>query len=126
MEDRNLQLYKQFRNEIDTLSFPLMRNMAGKDNYREIKYDDRVVGFLIVIRGYVNGIYVEPEYRNKGLARQSVLDYLNEGGFIATLHIINTNTAAKKFWNSIFILEEIDTSPVDTLYRVLGMSKKFL
>lgn len=126
MEDRNLQLYKQFRNEIDTLSFPLMRNMAGKDNYREIKYDDRVVGFLIVIRGYVNGIYVEPEYRNKGLARQAVLDYLNEGGFIATLHIINTNTVAKKFWNSIFILEEIDTSPVDTLYRVLGMSKKFL
>ena len=126
MENRNLQLYKQFRNEIDTLSFPLMRNMAGKDNYREIKYDGRVVGFLIVIRGYVNGIYVEPEYRNKGLARQAVLDYLNEGGFIATLHIINTNTTAKKFWNSIFILEEIDTSPVDTLYRVLGMTKKFL
>lgn len=124
MEDRNLQLYKQFREEIDTLCFPLMRIMAGKNNYREIIYEGKVVGFLMVIRGYVDGIYVEPEYRGKGLAKHAVLDYLNDGGYISTLHIVKTNTVAQKFWNSIFNLEEVDSSPVDTLYRVIGKVRK--
>lgn len=123
MEDRNLQLYRQFRDEIDHYCFPLLKEMAG-DNYIEIKYEDKVVGFLIVVCGYVDGLYVEPEYRGKGLAKQAVLNYLNNGGYINTLHIVNNNDVAKKFWNSILNLEVLDSSPVDTLYRVVKNNGK--
>ena len=70
----------------------------------------------MVIDGYVECIYVLPEYRRLGLGKKAVQDYMSSGGEIEKLHIIKTNYIAKKFWENLFSLEEIDTSPCDSLY----------
>lgn len=113
-------LYLDFRKEIDELSFPLLLQWSMNNNeFREIKYNNEVVGFLMVIEGYVDGIYVKPNFRRKGLAKKAVLDYLKEGGTINTLHIVKTNKNAEEFWRSLFVLKKLDECPVDTLYQVV-------
>ena len=89
-------------------------------------YDDnddvakrKPVGFLIVTDGYVDGIYVMPEHRRKGIAKKAVVDDLKRGGVITRLHIIRTNTLALNFWKSIFMLEPENDCPVDVLYHVI-------
>ena len=37
------------------------------------------------------------------------------------LHIVNKNKVAYDFWNSIFVLEPIESNAVDTLYKVKGL-----
>lgn len=84
------------------------------------------VGFIIVIDGYVDGIYVIPEHRRKGIAKKAVMDYLKSGGVITRLHIIRTNTPALNFWKSIFVLEPENDCPVDVLYRVVKLHDEML
>lgn len=122
-DNTDLNMYLDFRATVDKYCFPLLKKWAGK-NFREIKYDDKVVGFLMVIDRYVEGIYVMPEYRRQGLAKKAVQDYISSGGIIEKLHIIKTNDVAKKFWKNLFILKEIDSCPSDSLYFVERLRKK--
>lgn len=117
-------MYLAFRKTMDDYCFPLLREWAQKQEGFITLYDNesderKPVGFLIVIDGYVDGIYVLPKHRRKGIARKAIMDYLKRGGVITQLHIIRTNTPALKFWKSIFILEPENDCPVDVLYRVV-------
>lgn len=124
--EEHLQMFLNFRKTCDELSFPLLAEWAGASgDYKEITFEGQVVGFLMIIEGYVEGIYVKPEFRRKGLAKKAVLDFVKDGGFINKLHIIRTNKAAQKFWNSVFYLKKIDECPVDALYQVESV-KPFL
>jgi ribosomal protein S18 acetylase RimI-like enzyme len=106
---------------------PLIKEWAQKqegfvtlyDNNDNERVERKPVGFLIVINGYVDGIYVMPEHRRKGIAKKAVMDYLKSGGVINRLHIIRTNTPALKFWESIFVLEPENDCPVDVLYHIV-------
>ena len=125
-------LFHEFRHDIDELALPtLMAMAADKGATRLLIEDNRAVGFLMVIDGYVEGIYVQPEYRRKGIARRAVLDYLRDFPFsppeevIRTLHIVNANKAARKFWFSIFDMHKIDSNPVDKLYEVDGLKGRW-
>jgi len=113
-----LDMFVNFRRELDVLAFPLIKEIG---DYREIKYNNETVGFLMVVNGYVDSIYVEPMYRRKGLARCAVMNYLMDGKIIDRLHIINTNKTAFNFWNNIFKLEQLEQNNVDTLYRVVSV-----
>lgn len=115
-------MYLDFRLCIERIMFRSIKEWAG-DGFRTIRSDEgnKPVGFLVVIDRYVHAIYVCPEYRRKGLARKAVMEYLSDGNAIDTLHIVNDNDAAKAFWNSIFVLEEIDFCPVDTLYKTVRL-----
>lgn len=119
-ENEYLTLYYQFRESIDTLCFPMIKEWAG-EGFRPIISDGTPVGFLIIINGYVEGLFVLPEYRRKGLAKRAVKEYLATGGTISSLHIVNGNELAKAFWQSLFILKEESFCPVDTLYSVSGI-----
>ena len=114
-------MFVNFRRELDVLAFPLIKEIS---DYREIKYNDKVVGFLMVEHGYVDSIYVEPMYRKQGLAKKAVMDYLAEGKVIDRLHIINTNKVAYEFWNSIFELRKDFGNNVDHLYFVVAVRNK--
>lgn len=112
-------MFMAFRGTIDEYCFPLIKRWAKKqDGYIVLKDEGEPVGFLIVVDGYVDGIYVKPEHRRKGIARKAVLDYINNGGVIDRLHVVRSNKTALKFWKSIFIMTELDSCPVDVLYRV--------
>lgn len=120
------EMYIAFRKTMDDYCFPLIKERATKQEGFITLYDDnddvakrKPVGFLIVIDGYVDGIYVMPEHRRKGIAKKAVMDYLKRGGVIVRLHIIRTNTLALNFRKSIFILEPENDCPVDVLYRVI-------
>lgn len=117
MESNNeLDMYLDFRKEIDVLAFPLIKKNF---DYIKIYHLGKQVGFLIVYDGYVESIYVKPEFRRLGLAKKAVLNYINQGKPITRLHILDSNRIAYKFWSSIFNLCSLDFSSVDTLYSVM-------
>lgn len=126
-------MYLAFRKTMDCYCFPLIKEWATKQEGFVTLYDENddkskrnPVGFLIVIDGYVDGIYVIPEHRRKGIAKKAVMDYLKSGGVIMRLHIIRTNTPALNFWKSIFVLEPENDCPVDVLYRVVHLRDEML
>ena len=125
-------MYFAFRKTMDDYCFPLIKEWATKQKGFITLYDNddnakrKPVGFLIVIDGYVDGIYVMPEHRRKGIAKKAVMDYLKRGGVIERLHIIRTNTLALNFWKSIFILEPENDCPVDVLYNVVKLHDEML
>lgn len=129
-----LEMYLAFRKTIDDYCFPLIKEWATKqkgfitlyDNNDNERVGHNPVGFLIVIDGYVDGIYVMPEHRRKGIAKKAVMDYLKSGGVITRLHIIRTNTPALNFWKSIFVLEPENDCPVDVLYNVVKFHDEML
>ena len=102
------------------MAFPLLQEYG---DFVPIIYDNQKVGFLLVIDGYVEGIWVNPEYRRKGLAKKAVLDYINNGGEINILDVVRTNVNADLFWNSIFEMEQLHTTFCDKRYRVLGVKE---
>lgn len=117
MESNNeLDMYLDFRKEIDVLAFPLIKKNF---DYIKIYHLGKQVGFLIVCDGYVESLYVKPEFRRLGLAKKAVLNYINQGKPITRLHILDSNKVAHKFWSSIFDLYSLDFSSVDTLYSVM-------
>ena len=132
-EEALLEMYLAFRKTVDNYCFPLIKEWATKQKGFITLYDDnddkdkrKPVGFLIVIDDYVDGIYVKPDYRRKGIAKKAVMDYLKSGGVITRLHIIRTNTPALNFWKSIFVLEHENDCPVDVLYRVVKLHDEML
>lgn len=113
-----LDMYLDFRKHIDTLCFRNIQKEAGT-GYQRIWCGEELAGFLIVINGYVDAIYVKPEYRRQGLGRSAIVNFLICGGCIKALHILNNNEPAKAFWESLFELKEDNGTAVDTLYHVI-------
>lgn len=112
----DLEMYIAFRNELDAMEFP---RMVGELQiaYMAIDCDGFDVGFLLVNNGYVIGIYIKPEYRRRGLARKAVLEYLANGGTINRLEILDCNTIAHNFWESLFDLNPEQYSATSTIFR---------
>lgn len=125
-------LFHEFRYDIDELTLPILMDMAEFDGVtRLLIHEGKAVGFLMVVERYIEGIYVQPEYRRKGIARNAVLEYIREHPalepqeLMLKLHIVNTNKAAKKFWFSIFDMHKIDKNPVDTFYEIHGLKERW-
>ena len=111
------ELYHAFRNEIDDYAFDLELRCAV---FKPI-YDGLLkVGFLMVIGSYIEGLYVEPKYRRKGLARKAVYEYVRDYGLPRRLHTVNTNKPAIQFWNTVFNLRIIEVGEIDTLWEVVS------
>lgn len=112
----DLEMYIAFRNELDTIEFPQMVSNS-QIAYMTIECDGFEVGFLLVNKGYVIGIYIKPEYRRRGLARKAIFEYLANNGTINRLEILDCNTVAHNFWESLFDLEPEQYSATSTVFR---------
>lgn len=110
-------LYHEFRHEIDELAYPLIVSMPDV-RVKGIYDGSECVGFMLVEGDYIDALYVREGHRRKGLARKAVIEYVREYGLPRSLHIVNTNKAAKRFWNGIFKLRVLERNEVDTLYEV--------
>lgn len=127
-------LFHEFREGLDDLQLPTLVDMAAESGVaRLLIREGKAVGFFMVIDGYIEGIYVQPEHRRKGIARDAVLEYWREKEFtippiqpIRTLHVIKANKEARKFWFSIFDMHKIDENPVDTLYEIDGLKERWV
>lgn len=118
-------MYRAFRNELDKICVP---DILKCEKTRYIICDGQKVGILCTRdeRGddYIDCVYILPEYRQKGLAKEAVLDWWKtHKGKNVRLHIINKNKVAYKFWTSLFDLEEIEWNFVDALYRIKGVKQ---
>lgn len=115
--DERKRMYHAFRNHIDELAFETIKTDHTAD-YVPIEYDGKEVGFMLVIKhnGYVEAIWVDPEYRGKGLGHKAVRDYIANGGFIGRLVVLRNNPRALKFWKSLFTLAKVTSSVSDVLY----------
>lgn len=117
----NIEMYNEFRREITEYATPLCLSQL---KVYPIKYNRKKVGMLCVTKdGYIDCLYIKPEFRRKGLGKLAVLNYLKSDGdkLDVRLHIIQNNFPALMFWNSFLELEEIHYNGVDTLYRVKGI-----
>ena len=121
MADKKLELYLKFRQELDKVCVPDILQMFDT---KEITFEGETVGILCASPDYIDCIYILPEYRRKGLAKKAVLEhYLEHRAYDMRLHIIHKNRVAKRFWHSIFDLENVGGNELDGLYRIKGVKK---
>ena len=119
----NEKMYLDFRKEIDKICVPDILECVKT---RPIYCDNELAGIFCYAyqpsHTYIECIYIKPEYRRRGLAKKTVLDWykLNKRDEIR-LHIINRNLPAFEFWTSIFKLEPIEENKVDCLYNITGL-----
>ena len=117
-----IDYYKNFRKELDEMCVPLIINELKI--IKPIKADDLIVGMVGGFTDYIDCVYVVPKYRRKGLAKRAVLDFVKGNlDYGIRFHIINTNTVAFNFWNSIFDLKEISANSVDTMYEIVKIKE---
>ncbi|MBQ8540551.1 MAG: GNAT family N-acetyltransferase [Clostridia bacterium] len=115
-----VELYLKFRQELDKICVPVILENLKCVEY--IEHDGKTVGMVGGVLGYIDIVYVLPEYRRKGLAKKAVLEWYNkyQAPYENTrLHIINNNIPALNFWKSIFELWEVGHNEFDTLYEIL-------
>lgn len=123
-KSKDIELYKQFRQELDDICIPMILD-DDEMEITEILYDKKIVGMLCTYQDYIDCIYVLPEYRRKGLAKQTVLDWFRKDWHRSIyLAILHRNMVAKQFWSSLFVLEEVSSNSVDTLYKVVGVKSQ--
>ena len=119
LEKRATALYLNFREEIDRLFIPdFLKYMVDVIPIGE----GAEIGIMCIARCdtwlYIDCLYICPEYRRQGLGKRAVLDWYKKQNEEIRLHIINNNTVALKFWQSIFELQEIEIGEIDTLFRI--------
>lgn len=114
----NCEMYKKFRAEIDEMAIPLLL-----DTLKVIRITDgeAEIGLLCMENDYIDCLYILPEYRRQGRGKRAIGEYIKKYGMPKTLHIVNSNTTALAFWDSIFKLVPIEVTPTDTFYRILGI-----
>lgn len=127
---RNKKRYKLFSEYITEI-----RNLMNKtiepneihNMFQEIKKDMRKrntewidigdVGFIIVGKSpncnpscdyYIEECYITPEYRRQGLMTETIKDYVTDHNGTYCMFIINENAIAKKFWESLFIINVLN------------------
>ena len=117
-----IKLYKAFRKELDEMCVPLIIDELKR--IEPIVADNKVVGIIVGFTDFIDCIYIVPEYRRRGLARQAVLKFV-EGNldYGIRLRIINNNNVAYDFWSKIFELKKIGTNAVDTLYEIVKIKE---
>lgn len=112
--------YKKFRYELEDYAVPLI---VDNLSFIELHYEKNIVGFACIYNDYLDAFYILPEYRRKGLGSQLVKDIYKIHKF-KTLHIINNNVPALKFWNKNFKLKKLEINFCDTLYEIIEKEKQ--
>jgi len=99
--------------------------MAEIERREQITLNGEVVGVIGGYSNYINCLFVKPEHRRKGLAREAVLKFV-EGNLDKgiKIHILNNNAEGIAFFNSVFELNIVYKSEIDTLYEILGINKE--
>ena len=116
MNEKIIELYLQFRQELDRIWLPTQIELIET---KEIIVDGEIVGFLCVEDDYIDGLYILPEHRRKGLGKKAVYEWIREHRQLpGRLHIIKGNKPALMFWTSIFELQAIDENPTCVLYTI--------
>lgn len=114
----DIEMFHAFRHTIDEYVFPLL--MENKSDFRRIECEGQTVGFLMVnLDGYIEGLWIHPDFQRRGLARKAIYEYVRDVGLPWRLHIVNTNKPAKKFWHGVFDLAVVGSNEIDTLYEVV-------
>lgn len=113
------EMYFRFRNEIDSYVLPIL--IENGAIFKRIEVRKQLVGYLMVIDGYIDGLFVLPSYRREGLGKKAVMEYIQDYGLPERLHIVNTNKVAKKFWHSIFKMRMLEKNEIDTLWEIEGL-----
>ena len=117
-EGRSLELYLKFREELDRMCVPVI--LESLECIEHIVYDGKTVGIVGGNPDYIDIVYVLPEYRLKGLAERAVREWYRRYGrdTVTTVHIINNNAPALRFWHKLFDLEIVARNEVDSLYVI--------
>lgn len=96
--------------------------MAKIEKREQITLDGEVVGIIGGYSDYISCLFVKPEHRRKGLAREAVIKFvdgnLDKG---VKFHILNSNEEGIAFYNSVFDLKAIYKNEIESLYEIVGV-----
>jgi putative acetyltransferase len=97
--ERSVRATHQFLKEEDILYFkPLVRNQyLGMVKLYCIRNEDRIKGFLGLSDDKIEMLFIEPEFRGKGIGSQLLKFAINELGF-SQVDVNEQNTAALAFY----------------------------
>lgn len=122
-KQHQVDMYIQFRQELDRMCVPVILDELNFQKF-DIECDGEVAGIFVASPDYIDCLYVKPQYRRRGLGAKIVTDWVRKyGNYGIRLHIINNNEPAKAFWNSLFVLREIGSNEVDTLYEIVRIKE---
>lgn len=112
----NERMYQLFRRELDGI---WVGDHLKRLNQKVIRHRGRICGLLCYDKyGYVDCLYIKPEYRKMGIAARVAISFYKKGK-IEMLHIINKNKPAVNFWNKLFWLERIHGNEIEGLYKII-------
>lgn len=89
-----------------------------------ITHEEEVVGIIVGYSDYIDNIFIKPEHRRKGIAKEAVLAYV-EGNLDKGIkfHMLNSNEEGLAFFNSLFELKVIHIGAIDTLYEIVKVKE---
>ena len=98
--------------------------MAEIERREQITLDGEVVGIIGGYSDYIDCLFVKPEYRRRGLAKEAVLKFIDgniEEGI--RFYLLNDDAEAFAFWNSFCELKIIRQNPIVTLYEIVKVKE---
>jgi len=111
-----LDAYLEFRKEIDTMFYPKYSKRCDVSTKKD--EHGNVIALLIVENGYIDGLWVAPNHRGKGIGYELIIQHCLDYEMPITLRILHNNKRALEFWNKVFKLRVLETNPYDSLYAI--------
>lgn len=117
------KMYLKFMSEVDAMYIPHTLKVCPQ--VMKIIDGDTEVGIMCVNNGYVDCLYILPEYRRKGYGKNAVLTYIRQFGMLTDLHVLKFNPVGQSFWDDIFELEPAGDTYLSNYYKIKALSEKY-
>ncbi len=108
--DSNLEAHDFIPTSYWDRHFGYVSRLIPRTEVYVYEIDGQVVGFVGVDEGYINGIFVEKDYRGQGIGTR-LLAYVADLYDVIELHVFENNMGAVRFYeNRRFIKIEEETN----------------
>ncbi|MBO4337714.1 MAG: GNAT family N-acetyltransferase [Lachnospiraceae bacterium] len=118
--DGNLEAHEFIPREYWDRNLGYVSRLIPSGEVYVYEIDGRVVGFVGVDEGYINGIFVEKDFRGQGIGTR-LLAYVAEIYDVIELHVFENNFGAVRFYENrhfIKIDEEVNEDLGEVEYKM--------
>jgi putative acetyltransferase len=103
--DGNLEAHDFIPQEYWNRNFGFVKRSLADSEVYVYETDGHVVGFIGVDEGYVDGLFVEKDYRGQGIGSK-LLNYIKESYDFFTLHVFENNYGAVTFYENYGLIKK--------------------
>ena len=114
--DGNLEAHDFIPTDYWDRNFGYVSRVIPRTEVYVYEIDGQVVGFVGVDEGYINGIFVEKDYRGQGIGTR-LLAYVSDIYDVIELHVFENNMGAVRFYENRKFMK-IDEAPDEDLGEI--------